>query len=164
MKNTTTNMNLSLLFRWLHGKITVTQNNIQISMPTTMLGVIPVGTADQNIPMSNITASQVVKHVYGKMLIGGLFLMLMGESSFSLGDRLPGILIMAIGAIVVIGSFKETLVIQRGGSDYAVSVPFTQGAKLRAVQGAICEALDYTENKKDVTANTDRIIDVLERK
>lgn len=90
--------------------------------------------------------------------------MLLGKNIFSLGDWVPGIVTLALGLIVIIGSFKETLVIQRGGNDYSVSVPFTQGAKLKAVQSAICDALDYTENKKDVTGNTDRIIDVLKQK
>ncbi len=159
----TAEMDLSLVFRWLRSKIEVTENNIQITEPTTLLHVIPVGKADQNIPMSNVTASQVISHVRGKMLAGGIFLALCSLTSVT-QEPLPALLGLAVSVLIIAGAFQSTLFIQRGGNDYAVSVPFTQAGKLRAVHNAIQGALEYTENKKNVTTNTDRIIEALDRK
>lgn len=164
MKNFETDFCSSLLFRWLHGKITVTNNTVQMHIPNTLLGLIPVGAQDESIPMSNISAVALSKHINGGSFFIGLLLALCGLSGASEAIFI-GIFWLLVGGLIIFNSFRTVLNIQRSGSNYMISVPtYTDASKLAAAQTAIQESLVYTEDKKDVTANTDRIIDAINRK
>lgn len=164
MKNFETDFCSSLLFRWLHSKITVSNSTIQVHTLNTLLGLIPVGAQDESIPMSNISSVALSKHITFGSFFLGLFFVMIGLDGLS-SSLFAALFWLIVGGLIVLNSFRTVMNIQRSGSNYLISVPtFTDASKLVAAQTAIQESLVYTEDKKDVTANTDRIIDAIHQK
>jgi len=162
MEARSVSFSLSLLFFWIQGSISVDRHFVMIDTRNTILGIIPAGSNSQSIPLSNISnASLYTSYKIGRMILGFL-IFLWGFFEFTKeGDPIGGIIILFIAILLIGNGIVTVLAIGRAGSDYYVSVPFYEKTKMIEISDAINDMLIYTEDKKDVTANSDRIIDAI---
>lgn len=151
----TVNFAISLLFFWVKGSVFVDDRFVKVNRGNTILGFIPAGKDAQTIPLKNISSAQLTsKYKVFPMLIGGIFILIalsiIGNSFFA------GLIFLLIGVGIFGSGTLTTLIIQRAGSDYTVSVPFFEKNKMAQVQDMIDEALVVDTDKTDLSKYMDK--------
>lgn len=161
---------LSLLRFWLKGSIYVPSNlrTVQTKTRNTILGIIPAGKDEQSIPMSNISATMLkTKYRILPLLLGFIWAVLgiySVPNSPALSAKIVSIVAMIIPGILICGSGIQTrLEIQRSGSSYEISVPFYEKAKMIEAKKFIDEAVNRTEERRDVEMSAQMIVDSMKR-
>lgn len=140
---------LSLLFFWIKGHLSVDSRFIKVSTANAIFGLFPAGKDSQNIPLKNISSTQLSsKYSIFRMIIGIIIVL----TSFSrLGVSFFGALIFLLIGVVIFGSgMMTTLTIQKAGRDFTIKVPFYEKSKLIQAQDYIEEALSHDTDKTDL--------------
>ena len=146
---------LSLLFFWVKGFLSVDSRFVKVSTANTVLGFIPAGKNNQTIPLKNISATTISNSYKIKPLAIGFLLVIMGLSSLG-QNALSALILMVIGVGVLGSGILTVLVIQRSGSDFLLSVPFYEKAKLLRAQDLVEEALKEDTDKTDLNQFFDK--------
>src|SRR5699024_6424462 len=78
---------LSLLFFWIKGHLVIDNNFIKVSTANAIFGLFPAGKDSQNIPLKNISSTQLSsKYSIFRMVIGIIFILVflskLGSSFF----------------------------------------------------------------------------------
>lgn len=146
---------LSFLFFWIKGFISVDSRFIKICKGNTVLGFIPAGKDNQSIPLKNISSSMVSSQYKIKKIFLGILLILFSLNVLG-SNFVIGFLILIIGLEVLSSGIETTLIIQRSGSNYSVSVPFFEKSKLISIQNDITEALAQDTDKTDLNLFFDK--------
>ncbi|AXX65196.1 MAG: hypothetical protein J6584_08200 [Lactobacillus sp.] len=142
-------VSLSLLFFWVKGFIAVDSRFVRVSKGNTILGFIPAGRDNQNIPLKNISSTMISSQYKIKPIILGIIIIFLAFSA--IGQSFLGALVLLlIGAGILGSGLQNVLVIQRAGSDYLIPVPFFEKAKLLTIQDAITEMLAQDTDKTDL--------------
>jgi small-conductance mechanosensitive channel len=142
-------VSLSLLFFWVKGFIAVDSRFVRVSKGNTILGFIPAGRDNQNIPLKNISSTMISSQYKIKPIILGIIIIFLAFSA--IGQSFLGALVLLlIGAGLLGSGLQNVLVIQRAGSDYLIPVPFFEKAKLLIIQDAITEMLAQDTDKTDL--------------
>lgn len=142
-------VSLSLLFFWVKGFIAVDSRFVRVSKGNTILGFIPAGKDNQNIPLKNISSTMISSQYKIKPIILGVIIIFLAFSFIS--QSFLGALVLLLIGVGVLGSgLQNVLVIQRAGSDYLIPVPFFEKAKLLTIQDAITEMLAQDTDKTDL--------------
>ncbi|MGX6978660.1 hypothetical protein ACWN8V_05305 [Vagococcus elongatus] len=146
---------LSLLFFWVKGFISVDSRFVKVSKGNTIMGFIPAGKDNQNIPLKNISSTMISSQYKIKAIILGVIITFISISMLS--NSFFGALIMLLIGVGILGSgLQNVLIIQRAGADYSVAVPFFEKAKLLAIQDGITEALAQDTDKTDLNMFFDK--------
>src|SRR5690625_1479253 len=96
------NFSISLLLFWLKRKVEVDSRFVKINIPNTILGVVPLGSDQQNIPLKNISSATISSRFYFLRIIIGVIIMLLGLGS--MGDSfLLGLIFLIIGFAIAGG-------------------------------------------------------------
>lgn len=149
------NFSISLLLFWLKGKVEVDSRFVKINIPNTILGVVPLGSDQQNIPLKNISSATISSRFYFLRIIIGVIIMLLGLGS--MGDSfLLGLIFLIIGFAIAGGGIQTTLEIQRAGNPYQINVPFYEKSKVQELNDAIHSALVADTDKTDLNLFFDR--------
>lgn len=146
---------LSMLFFWVKGFISVDSRFVKVSKGNTILGFIPAGKDNQNIPLKNISSTMISSQYKIKPIILGIIFIFISLNM--MGSSFIGALIMLLIGVGILGSgLQNILILQRSGADYFVPVPFFEKAKLLAIQDGIVEALAHDTDKTDLNQFFDK--------
>lgn len=149
---------ISLLFFWVKGHMSADYRFVKIETANTVLGVIPAGSDNRSIPLNQISDASINTSYSGGAMFIGAMLVLMGLSFMNGNGSAAGvgIIIAAIGVVLIAGGVKTRLCIQRAGNDYNVFVPFYEKNKMvemaEVINSAIAVSVDKTDNF--ILANT----------
>lgn len=156
----------SLLTFYLKGQITIEPNFVKFSIPNTILGLIPLGAKKETVPVNQIASTQSnFKLKLGKLLLGGLLVLVAIGCFTSISTLVAGFLILLIGANLVIDAFEIDLeiVMTSGQKKYIDFFIFDKGKAEEAeklINAIISNRLDDTNNRQQ----TDRIVDAINNK
>lgn len=131
---------ISLICFWLKGEIEVDSRFIKTRLANTILGLIPVGSDQQIIPLKNVSGSMLSTKYKVKSMLFGFVLVFFGFPSlfyFSITNLIPFVL----GIIIILSSVQTTLKIEKSGTPYEIHVPFFEKTKLQLVNALIQNAL-----------------------
>lgn len=149
MNEKTVKFSLSLLFFWIRGYVKVDSRMVRVSTRNTIWGIIPAGADTQNIPVKNISSSQITtKYKVIPLLLGAIFV-LSAVSNLS-SDFGVALLLIILGVLLFGSGIKTLLVIQRSGSDYYLSLPFYEKQKAFQIQDEIQEVIAIDADKGDL--------------
>lgn len=146
---------ISLLFFWVKGDVEVDSRFVKTNLMNTILGFIPAGRDQQNIPLKNISGSMLSTRYKVKGMLLGFFIGMPGLGAF--GSSFFGALIfLTIGALIFLGSIQTTLKIEKAGTPYEITVPFFEKAKLEKLNTLIHNALVADTDKTDLNLFFDK--------
>ncbi len=156
----------SLLTFYLKGEISQEQNFVNLKKPNTILGLIPLGSKNDSIPVTQLSSVQSnFKLHFGRLLVRG-WLALGGLALFTLPEAvIPAILLLVIGLNGAITAFETILTIKTtSGEVKSISfLVFEKGKAQQAekqIRQIISNRLDDTNNR----VHTDRIVDAINNK
>ncbi|MGV3243164.1 hypothetical protein [Staphylococcus sp. 11261D007BR] len=140
---------ISLLFFWIKGQLSIDKRLVKVSTSNVIFGLFPAGTDAQNIPLKNISSTQLSsKYSVFRMLIGAVIILFalasIGNSFFS------ALIFILIGGLVFGSGMLTSLTIQKAGRDFTIIVPFYEKQKVMKIQDDIEEALMYDADKGDL--------------
>ncbi|MEQ6356685.1 hypothetical protein ABNX05_18835 [Lysinibacillus sp. M3] len=145
----------SLLFFWVKGAVEIDNRFVKTNLSNTILGFIPAGKDEQNIPLKNISGSMLSSKYNVKAIIIGLFIISLGFSS--IGESFIGGLFWLIIGIGIAGSGIQTILsIEKSGTPYYISVPFFEKAKVQELNQYIHTALAEDTDKTDLNLFFDK--------
>ncbi|MBU5594175.1 hypothetical protein KQI76_03270 [Amphibacillus sp. MSJ-3] len=146
---------ISLLFFWVKGSILVDSRFVKVNLANTILGFIPAGRDQQNIPLKNISGSMLSTKYFIKPFILGLIIFFIGLGT--IGDSfLLGLIIVLIGLGIAANGIQTILVIEKAGSPYQISVPFFEKKKMELLNEQIHNALSDDTDKTDLNQFFDK--------
>lgn len=146
---------MSLLFFWIKGKVQVDNRFVKLNIPNVVLGVVPAGSGKQSIPLKNISGSILSSSLQIKPLLIGLLISFFGLGM--LGDNFfVAFIMLAIGLTMASNGILTTLTIEKSGSNYTISVPFYEKAKLIILDNQLDEALAADTDKTDLNQFFDK--------
>ncbi|MCM3388258.1 hypothetical protein M3649_08940 [Ureibacillus chungkukjangi] len=149
------NFSTSLLFFWIKGKVEVDNRFVKTNLSNTILGFIPAGKDQQNIPLKNISGSMLSTKYNIKAIIIGLILLFIGLGSF--GESFIGGLLWLIIGVGITGSGIQTILnVEKAGTPYLISVPFFEKAKMVELNTYIHNALAEDTDKSDLNLFFDK--------
>ncbi len=149
---------ISLLFFWIKGKVEVDKRFVKTNIANTILGIIPVGKDQQNIPLKNISGAMLSSKYYFKPMLFGLILLLFGLGSFG-GNFFLGLVLTLLGIGIAGNGIQTLLVIEKSGSPYIISVPFFEKSKMASISNNIHQALADDVDKTDLNMFFDKKAD-----
>lgn len=143
------NFALSILFFWIKGNLSVDSRFVKVNTANVILGIFPAGRDSETIPLKNISSTKISSKYKIMPMIFGIIIMLISLSKLS-SSFFAALVFFLIGALIFGSGILTTLIIQRAGNDYMISVPFFEKNKLLMVQDKIEEALAHDTDKTDL--------------
>ncbi|MED3613880.1 hypothetical protein [Bacillus wiedmannii] len=145
----------SLLFFWIKGRVDVDNRFVKTNLSNTLLGFIPAGKDQQNIPLKNISGAMLSTKYFFKPIILGILIFLFGLGTLS--DSFIGGLIFLLIGIGIAGSGIQTILrIEKSGTAYHISVPFFEKEKMQLLNDIIHNALADDTDKTDLNLFFDK--------
>ncbi|MBT2580990.1 hypothetical protein J7E43_27120 [Bacillus sp. ISL-8] len=145
----------SLLFFWVKGEVEIDNRFVKTKLPNTILGFIPAGKDQQNIPLKNISGAMLSTQFFIKPFIIGLILLLIGLGS--LGDSfILGLILLILGIGIAGNGIQTILNIEKAGTSYLISVPFFEKQKMQLLNDSIHDALAEDTDKTDLNMFFDK--------
>lgn len=154
----------SFLTFWLKATVESSDNFIKISNPNTILKVIPLGSTNKTIPIEQLSSIDdsfkldIVSFIWGIVFaIIGLGMM---KNSF-----IDGLILTAYGILTVLSAFQTVMVFtMTSGVERRLSVICFQKSKLLSCKDMVEESISKRYSDTNVSSNTDRLIDNLNKK
>ena len=154
----------SYLTFYLKGFVKCDNNFVEISCPNTILKLIPLGSLKKTFPIAQVSSvNSNFKVTLGSLLWGGLIALLgLGTltSSFFLG-----LILAAVGVLMVLGSLQTAVYITVAGNDYLIPIIFLEKAKAEqicsTIQAMIAKRYDDTNVRVHTEKSTDRLVDAI---
>ncbi|MFI8628621.1 hypothetical protein ACIGA4_11900 [Staphylococcus capitis] len=143
------NFALSILFFWIKGNLSVDSRFVKVNTANVILGIFPAGRDSETIPLKNISSTKISSKYKIMPMIFGIIIMLISLSKLS-SSFFAALVFFLIGALIFGSGILTTLIIQRAGNDYMISVPFFEKNKLLMAQDKIEEALAHDTDKTDL--------------
>ncbi|MCD7770002.1 MAG: hypothetical protein LUH36_07815 [Oscillospiraceae bacterium] len=153
----------SLLTFYLKGEISFDKNFVNLKIPNTILGLIPLGSKNKNLAIDLIVSVGSDFKLVFKSFIVGVIIALIGVSSFE-NSFLLGLILLIIGAGMVISSFQTNLTIQTAAGE-TLHVPFLIFEKSKAaeaeknIRALKNERLNDTNNRSVTEKQTETLVD-----
>lgn len=154
----------SLLTFYLKGEIGSEQNYIRFKEPNTILGLIPLGSKTESVPINQISSvTSNFKLKLGKLIVG-IIVLIFAFVSFREAFVL-GLVLLIIAANSVIDAFEIDLEISMTSGQKKLIVFFIfekSKAELavKSINEMVANRLDDTNNRQQ----TDRIVDAIQSK
>lgn len=147
-KSKTVEFSRVFLFPWVKGRITLENRMVKTRRVNTILNIIPAGTDDQTMPLSNISAVGVNTKYDIKSIIAGIAAVLLGF--MLLGDSLLASLVLLLAGVAYIGGGIYTVIrFGKGGGNYSIRAACYNKKALLEIADVINNALADTEIGKD---------------
>lgn len=130
----------SVLLFWLKAEMGVSSTRLVHKVPNTILGVIPLGAADQTTPLSNIASVGVNTSFSVGRLIGGLFLLLLGLGMIA--QSAAGLLFLLFGLSLLANAMSAQFdIVNNGGGSSSLRVSILEKAKLEQFREEVNQRL-----------------------
>lgn len=153
---------VSLAAFWVKGNIFIDDQFLRVKIPNTILfGLVPAGLQKDSSPLqaiSNVYTSSSYK--LGRMFWGALLFLLGIFSLRSLG--FGAIISILIGALIFGSGILTTFSYERSGVEKKISLPFFEANHARELAEQVEQAIIQFQNSRNVSKNTDRIIDQMQ--
>lgn len=156
----------SLLTFYMKGEISVEQNFIKFKDPNSILGLIPLGSKKENIPINQIASTQSnFKVKFGKLIVAVVILlfaiMMFGEENGAVG----GILFLIIAGNTILNAFEVDLQVNlTSGQNRLIDFFIFEKSKAELAERSINALISDRLNDTNARQQTDRIVDAIERK
>lgn len=166
---------------YMKGKVEIAQDHVRLSVPNTVLGLIPCGSRGGTYDVNHIASVHTDSKLNLKRLLLGALLALVGFSSFGSADSFVLALILSLlGALLVLNAFENDVIVTLDSS-LVIDIPLVvfEKAKAELIEQkilAIVHARTYDTNTRihatnaantvvaANTANADRIVDAIAAK
>ena len=154
----------SLLTFYLKGEVVVGDNFVRFREPNTILGLIPLGAKKENVPVTQIAATQTnFKLKFGKLIIGIAVLVL---ALYFMRDSFAfGIILLLIAANSIIDAFEIDLsVSMSSGQTKNIDFFIFEKRKAERAEAAIHHLISQRLDETNTKQQTDRIVDAMNNK
>lgn len=164
----------SLLTFYLKGEIKVENNFLKLSVPNTLLALIPLGNQKNSIPINQISDAGASFKLLGKDFLVGIIEAIVGFFML-FSNWLVGLILMLLGVCTVICSFQTQLVIRiTSGKEYVVNFLIFEKSKANSAADAIVAMIGarmddtntriYTEKQMEQNAQlNEKLINAVDR-
>lgn len=154
----------SFLTFYMKGTISIADRMVQLSIPNTVLKLIPLGSYKRNVPINQISSVETSFSLNFKSLIFGIILLMLGLGFITENTGL-GIVGIILGLNSAVSSFQTFLLITltSGKVEGASFIIFEKNKAIEiadAINAMITNRLDDTNNR----IQTDRIVDAIQKK
>lgn len=154
----------SYLTFYLKGEISGDQKFLNLKIPNTILGLIPLGAKKESMPRQHIASVHTDFRLSFFSLIVGAFLALLGLGFLCSGDIVLGIILAAVGILMVLGAFQTTLIIMTTASEIkTVSFIIFEKSKAELAKNEILALISTHLDDTNIREQTDRTIDASRR-
>lgn len=143
------NFSTNFILFWMKGKIEVDSRFVKITTRNNILGLIPAGINTESIPLKNISACRLTTNYKIFPMFLGVVFAFMGFNELK-NDFVSALIIVLIGVAFFGSALLTTLVVQRSGNDYYLSVPFYSKGNILKAKDLIEEALAFDTDKTDL--------------
>lgn len=145
----------SLLVFWVKGKISIDSRFLKVKVPNTVMGVIPLGSKEDIIPLKTISNIQIdTTYKLAPLIIGGFLAASSVANIFNTG--LGGLIFLAIYVAIAGSGIRTTLTFDKSGSKQVVSAPFFEAKQLHAIKDEIYEKMMIHEDSRDLNMYFDK--------
>ncbi|MGD6816347.1 hypothetical protein ACQCVE_04620 [Metabacillus sp. 113a] len=145
----------SLLFFWVKGKVEVDGRFVKSKLSNTLLGFIPAGKDQQNIPLKNISGAMLSTKYLLKPMLLGILLFFIGLGSLG-NEFLVGLLFLVFGVGIAGSGIQTILTVEKSGTPYFINVPFFEKQKMQELNDLIHNALADDTDKTDLNMFFDK--------
>ncbi|MGD7007297.1 hypothetical protein [Metabacillus sp. 84] len=145
----------SLLFFWVKGKVEVDGRFVKSKLSNTLLGFIPAGKDQQNIPLKNISGAMLSTKYLLKPMLLGILLFFIGLGSLG-NEFLAGLLFLVFGVGIAGSGIQTILTVEKSGTPYFINVPFFEKQKMQELNDLIHNALADDTDKTDLNMFFDK--------
>ncbi|MCF6160811.1 MAG: DUF2892 domain-containing protein [Furfurilactobacillus sp.] len=154
---------VSLVAPWVKGNMFVDNDFFHVDIPNTVLfGMVPAGRQRDTSPLntiSNVYTSNSYK--LGRIFLGGL-IALGGIASIG-SSAVTGIILILLGFAILGSGILTTFAYERSGVEKQVSLPFFEANHSKELEQQLTEALSAFQSSRNVTANTQQIIEAMNK-
>ncbi|QPK94510.1 hypothetical protein HCQ94_02060 [Actinomyces sp. zg-332] len=145
----------SLLTAYIKGELMCSSTRFVYKIPNTVLGVIPLGSEENTIPLKSIASVNTATKFHIGRFIFGIVLAIAGFSSIT-SSFVIGLIMMALGAVLLAMTFPAQLrVVNHAGGVNAVTVSILEKSKLekfaREFQNRVFADLEQTRHDEAQT-------------
>ncbi|CAM3111830.1 hypothetical protein STRA110950_02210 [Streptobacillus ratti] len=155
----------SYLTFYMRASIYLEKNFIKTSNPNSILKLIPLGSTNKTIPLEQISSVDDSFKMDIKSFIWGLIFTFFGFSTLVNSSIVTGIILFVYGVLTVLSSFQVNLELSlNSGQVYNISVVIFEKPKLLVCKEVIESHISKRYDDTNVTTNTDRIIEVMNKK
>lgn len=150
-----TKVSPSLMTWYMQGELMCSSTRFVFKMPNTLLGLIPLGSNENIIPLKNVVAVNTATKFHIGRFILGIIIFLAGLPTFH-DSFLGGLLLVAIGLMFLAMTFPgELRVVNPAGGVQSVTVSILEKAKLAAfakeLQNRVFADLEQTRHDEAQT-------------
>lgn len=154
----------SYLTFYLKGHVKCDNNFVNISCPNTILKLIPLGSLNKTFPVEQVSSvNSNFKVTLGSLLWGALITVI-GLGSLT-ASPLLGLILAAVGVLMVLGSLQTAVYITVAGNDYLIPIIFLEKAKAEqicsGIQAMIANRYSDTNVRVHTEKSTDRLVDAI---
>lgn len=136
------------LFPWIKGRITLENRMIKTRRVNTILNIIPAGSDDQTMPLSNISAVAVNTQYDIKSILIGVAAAIVGFMMIK-DLFLAALVLLLVGVAYIGGGIYTVIRFGKGGGDYYIRAACYNKKALLEIAEVINNALVDTELGKD---------------
>jgi hypothetical protein len=131
----TTKFSPSVILFWIKTEMGVTNTRVVSRRANTLLGVIPLGYAEETFPLANTAATAVdVKFSLGRAVFGLIFFLV----SFQMLNNLFGWILLVLGISMLLNALSARLKItNNGGGSTFLQVSILEKAKMEQFRNEI---------------------------
>ncbi|OUZ18374.1 hypothetical protein [Enterococcus cecorum] len=154
----------SYLTFYLKATVALEGEFIKISNPNTILKVIPLGAENKTIPVDQISSvDDSFKMTFGSFVWGIIFA-LIGLSMFN-SSFIGALILTAYGVLTILSSFQTVMSINlTSGISHSINVVIFEKSNILECKSTIEGLIQRRYDNTNVSANTDRIVEVLSNK
>ena len=162
----------SLLTFYLKGKISWDETLVKLSTPNTILGLIPLGSKNENIPVNQISSTESnFKLKIGKLLLG-IVVFIFALSSFGTATSneaaasiILGVILLIVAANLVLDAFEIDLTLKMtSGEIRNIDFFIFDKEKANIASHNINKIIVNRLNDTNSRVQTDRIVDAINNK
>lgn len=157
----------SYLTFYLKGRVDFTANNLNLSLPNTILGLIPLGSEELTVDVNHISGTNVDFHVaFGQLIFGAIAFLLGLGGVFSSKPSFLGLVALLFGALYALNALQTTVKVALDSGDVIlISLVIFEKDKANVIVNSIKQMLTartYDTNVRIHSENsTDRIVNAI---
>lgn len=153
--NTQENFSVSVVTPWVKGTMDADSHYLSVNLPNTILfGLIPAGKRKDRSPISGITNIYTSReYKLGKMFFGAL-IAFMGFSSVS-STGFIGLLIIALGVLLLLSGIVTTFSYERSGITKSISFPFFEANHVESFEEYVTQIVSAHHDDRNVRTHSE---------
>ncbi|MCI5723342.1 MAG: hypothetical protein MR283_04975 [Erysipelotrichaceae bacterium] len=155
---------VSYLTFYLKATVLLEGDFIKVSNPNTILKLIPLGSRNKTIPVDQVVSVDDSFRLDFKSFVWGIIFAIVGFTMMK-DSLVVGLLVALYGALTVLSSFQTYLTLSfTSGDSYTVNAVVFEKENLLSCKATIEALIQRRYNNTNNSANTDRIIEALNKK